>query len=189
MPAAHGRAVDLRRDARPRRRPLQRLPAGPARARRPALPPGDEHPRDDLGDAHRLGHRRRPAADRPVAPRQGPLDLAPPLADRHGRRPRAAADDPLHQRARRDARRVRAAAGLRPARRDLGLRRRGLRDRHRARRGPGHRAAADDRPAPGLRARARPRALDAARGRPRVRRAQLDRARARPPTTTRRTAG
>ena len=30
-------------------------PAGPASARRPPLPAGNEHPRDDLGDEDRLG--------------------------------------------------------------------------------------------------------------------------------------
>ena len=42
-------------------------------ARRPALPAGDDGPRDDVGHAHGLGHRPRRAAHRALAPRRRAL--------------------------------------------------------------------------------------------------------------------
>ena len=45
--------------------------ARPASVPRPPLSAGHDDPRDDLGDADRLGRRARPAADRALAPRGG----------------------------------------------------------------------------------------------------------------------
>ena len=59
-----GRAVGLRRDARPRRRRLPARPGRPTVPGRPALPAGHDGARDDVGHAHRLGDRPRRAAHR-----------------------------------------------------------------------------------------------------------------------------
>ena len=147
-------------------------------ARGPPLPAGHDGPRDDVGHAHRLGHRPRRAADRAVAPRRRALAHAPPLADRHRRRPRAAAHDALRQRlasrctwsaSRAWTTAASASPGSTPAPATAW--------RSRTRRGRRDRSCAHDRPAARLRGRPRPRAHDAARGRHGVRRADLDRAR------------
>ena len=44
--------------------------------------PGHDGARDELGRARRLDHRARHPADRPLAPRAGPLAYAPPGAHR-----------------------------------------------------------------------------------------------------------
>ena len=72
----------------------------------------------------------------------------PPRADRLGRRAHPAAHAALRERLGRDPPRVRADARLRPRAGRVGLRRRRLPPGDRARRGPGRRAHADDRPAP-----------------------------------------
>ena len=93
----------------------------PRRAcRRTPLPAGHDGAGDDVGHAHGMGDRARRPADRPLAPPRRPLEHAPPVADRHGRRARAAAHAALRQRARRDAHGVRAAARLRAGPRALG---------------------------------------------------------------------
>ena len=71
---AHGRAVDLRRVARSRRGLRSRSRRWASACRSAAATCRDDDPRDDLGDAHGLGRRARPAADRPLAPRRRPLD-------------------------------------------------------------------------------------------------------------------
>ena len=109
------------------------------------------------GTSERLDHRPRRPADRAVAPRDGALAHAPPLAHRLRRRPRPAADDPLRQRRGADQPGLRAGLRLRPRARRLGVHGRRLprgrlpRARQRARR----RAEADDRHEPRLRGAAR----------------------------------
>ena len=134
VPAALRRAERLRRDARPRGGRVPPRAAGPQGPQRPALRPGHDHPRDDLGHEDRLDHRPRRPARRPVAPHRGSLEDAPPLAHRLRRRPRPAAHDALRQRDGRDAPGVRARAATTAAPGHLGVHRHRLQRRDRRRR-------------------------------------------------------
>ena len=115
VPAADGLAARLRRDARPRRRAL------PARARRRVRAGRRGATCRARWSSRRRGARARGwiivrdvLLHRAVAPRDGALAHAPPLADRLRRRPRPAAHDALRQRRGRDPPGVRAGLRLRP---------------------------------------------------------------------------
>ena len=95
VPAALRLAVDLRRDARPRRGQLAGRPVRHLRARRAALHTGHEHDRDDLDDPAGLAARGGGADDRPVARQQARLEPHAP-ADRLRRRPPAGAHRGMH---------------------------------------------------------------------------------------------
>ena len=85
----------------------------------PALRAGDQHPRDDVAHAERLGRRAR-RADHGAAPRRGHGHAAHAPADRRRRRAPARPHRPLHRRQRRGRARVRAGLRLRPRRRPSG---------------------------------------------------------------------
>ncbi len=153
---------------------------GPRRRQRsggPALHPGDDGARDELGDAHGVGDRPRRALHRALASRHRALPQPPPLADRPRRRPRSAADDRVRPGLGGDQARVRARVRLRRAGGRLGLHGLGLQRGDRALGGHEPPAAAGDRSATRLRGAARAGPHDDARGRCRVRSARLVRPR------------
>ncbi len=169
MPAAVRLAERLRRDPRPRRGDVPPRSGRRARAGGPALPPRDEHPRDELGHPRRLDHRARRPADRALASRGGSVAFAPALSDGLRRGARAAADGSLCERTGADEPRLLAALRLRPRDGAVGVSRRRLPRGGGARARLGDPAPADDEHAPRIRGAERDRADVDEAGRSRVR--------------------
>ena len=177
MPAADGLPERVRGDARPRRGRFPDRAGRRQRPGRPALHPGHDGGRDELGDPHGLGDRARLPVHRTVASRLRALAQPSPLADRPRRRSRAAEDDRVRPGVGRDEARVRAGLRLRRAGGRLGVHRRRLRRGDRAVGGDEPPGAVGDRPAAGVRGTPGAGAHHDARGRRGVRGARLVRAR------------
>ncbi len=175
VPAADGRPVGVRRDARPQRRRLSPRSGRHPGAGGPALPARHDDHGNHLVAAHRLGGGARRAARGAVAA-AGAAGGLPARPGRPQGRARAAADRRVPGGRGRPAARVRARLRLRTAARRLALHRRQLRAGGVRGRRPAA-GTAQHRPEPGLRGPARGGQAPAARGRQAVLRHVLGRRR------------